>query len=122
PDNVQDKIQECKIRIIKFLKDSDKDLQFEIFERLNTGSVSLNDQELRNCVYRGKFNDLLKELSTYSDFRYLLGLDGADSRMNDVAFVLRFAAFYFNTYLKYKAPIKLFLNHTMLRYQNISDG
>jgi uncharacterized protein with ParB-like and HNH nuclease domain len=121
PEHIQDKIRYYKLRTIIFRKESDKDLQFEIFERLNTGSVSLNDQELRNCVYRGKFNDLLKELSGLPDFKYLLGLSTPDKRMKDNELVLRFAAFYFNTYLRYKAPIKMFLNHTMLRHQDIND-
>lgn len=121
-DELQDKIRYYKIRTIKFKKESDNDLQFEIFARLNTGSVPLNDQELRNCVYRGKFNDLLKELTQDNDFKYLLGLSNADKRMKDRELVLRFAAFHFYTYLNYKAPIKNFLNHTMEKYQNISDN
>lgn len=119
-DELQDKIRYYKLRTIKFKKESDGDLQFEIFARLNTGSVPLNDQELRNCVYRGKFNVLLKELSEDADFRYLLGLSVADKRMKDRELVLRFASFHFSTYLNYKAPIKNFLNHTMEKYQDIS--
>jgi hypothetical protein len=119
-EELQDKIRYYKLRTIKFKKESDNDLQFEIFARLNTGSVPLNEQELRNCVYRGTFNTLLKELAQNADFRSLLGLTTADKRMKDRELVLRFASFYFNTYLKYKAPIKNFLNHTMEKYQNIS--
>ncbi len=119
-DEIQNKIRYYKLRAIKFKKEFDGDLQFEIFARLNTDSVPLNDQEVRNCVFRGKFNILLKELSEDLDFRYLLGLSVADKRMKDRELVLRFAAFHFNTYLNYKAPIKNFLNHTMEKYQNIS--
>lgn len=119
-DELQDKIRYYKLRTIKFKKESDGDLQFEIFARLNTGSVPLNDQELRNCVYRGNFNMLLKELSEDADFRYLLGLTVADKRMKDRELVLRFASFHFGTYLNYKAPIKEFLNHTMEKYKDIS--
>jgi uncharacterized protein with ParB-like and HNH nuclease domain len=70
-EEIQDKITTYKIRVIKFKKESDGDLQFEIFARLNTGSVPLNDQELRNCVFRGRFNELLKELSQDKDFKLL---------------------------------------------------
>ena len=34
-----------------------------VFQRLNTGGVRLNAQEIRNSVYSGRFNDLLLELS-----------------------------------------------------------
>ena len=119
-EEFQEKIRYYKLRTIKFKKESDNDLQFEIFARLNTGSVPLNEQELRNCVYRGTFNTLLKDLAQNEDFRYLLGIASAEKRMKDRELVLRFASFHFNTYLKYKAPIKNFLNHTMEKYQNIS--
>ena len=95
-------------------------MKFEIFERLNTGSVSLNDQELRNCIYRGGYNDLLKQLSQDNDFLYLLSLHGPDARMKDVELVLRFAAFYHSTYLNYKPPIRRCLNNEMEKWRLIS--
>lgn len=110
---LQRRIKQCPIRVITFLKNSDPNLKFEIFQRLNSGAVSLNDQEMRNCVYRGEYNDLLRELSKDADFRFVMGFSGEDKRMRDVEYVLRFAAFYFQTYLKYKAPIKTFLNKEM---------
>lgn len=120
-DGLQDKIRYCKIRTITFKRESKADLKFEIFERLNTGAVSLNDQELRNCIYRGPYNKLLKELSKDSDFMYLLGLKGPDKRMKDVELVIRFAAFYHFTYLNYKPPMRKFLNSNMEKYQHISE-
>jgi len=120
-EELQDKIRYCKIRTITFRRESEADLKFEIFERLNTGAVSLNDQELRNCIYRGLYNKLLKELSKDADFMYLLGLKKPDKRMKDIELVLRFAAFYHFTYLKYKPPMRKFLNNDMEKYQDISE-
>jgi hypothetical protein len=120
-ENTQDKIRYCKIRTITFKKESNPSLKFEIFERLNTGSVPLNTQELRNCIYRGKYNDLVKELASDSDFLQLLNLHSPDRRMKDVELVLRFCAFYHNTHINYKPPIKNFLNNEIFRLQNISD-
>lgn len=120
-EELQDKIRYCKIRTITFRKESEADLKFEIFERLNTGAVSLNDQELRNCIYRGSYNKLLKELSKDNDFMSLLGLKGPDKRMKDMELILRFAAFYHSTYLNYKPPMRKFLNNDMEKYQHISD-
>lgn len=121
-DELQDAVRYYKIRTILFKKESDPDLKFEIFERLNTGSVSLNDQELRNCIYRGNYNALLRELSTDPDFTYLLGLKKPDKRMRDIELVLRFAAFYHSTYLNYKPPMKNFLNLEAEKYREISDN
>lgn len=117
----QDKIRYCKIRTITFRKESQEDLKFEVFERLNTGAMPLNDQELRNCVYRGTYNELLKELSHDTDFMKLMGYTALDKRMKDVEYVLRFAAFYHATYDHYKPPMGRFLNEDMRKFQNISN-
>ena len=119
-DEYQARIEDCPIRTITFLKGSDPELKFNVFERLNTGAVALNDQELRNCIYRGKYNELLKELASDPDFKFILGIEGQERRMLDVELVLRFAAFRNMTYLHYKPPIKS-LNEEMRERQNLSD-
>ena len=112
-EEMKNRIEECPIRTITFLMNSDPKLKFNVFERLNTGAVSLNDQELRNCIYRGPYNDLLKELASDPDFRLILGIEGKERRMQDVELVLRFCAFFNKTYIKYKSPMKNFLNEEM---------
>ncbi len=112
-DAQQIAIETYPLRTITFTKDSDPELQYEIFSRLNTGSVALNDQELRNCIYRGPFNDMLKELAAYDEYRKLLGLKDAHPRMKDIELVLRFLSFYRKSYLNYSPPSKSFLNEMM---------
>lgn len=121
-EDLIDRIDNTGIRVVTFSKRCDPELKFNVFERLNTGAMSLNDQELRNCIYRGPYNDLLKELSEDAVFRKLLGLSNAERRMRDVQLVLRFAAFWHKTFLNYKAPIKTFLNEDMRRYQQITNS
>jgi hypothetical protein len=113
-------IKKTPLRAITIKRESDKDLKFEIFERLNSGSVALNDQELRNCIYRGPYIRLLKELSEDPDFCTLLNLSGPDKRMRDVEMVLRFAAFYHATYLKFSPPMKSFMNSDMEEHQHLT--
>lgn len=120
-DELQDRVRYYKIRAITFQKDSNENLKFEIFERLNTGSVQLNDQELRNCLYRGNFNVALKEMAEDPDFMFICGLKAPDKRMKDKELVLRFCAFYHKTYLNYKAPIRNFLNSEAREKRDISD-
>jgi hypothetical protein len=121
PKILQDKFENATIRIIEIRKESNPEVKFEIFERLNTGSVQLNAQELRNCIYRGKYNELLKELAEDKDFQFLLGLKEPHSRMKDRELILRFFAFYHNTHLKYTPPMKQFLNKEMEKYRNLND-
>lgn len=122
PQILQDKFENATIRIIEIRKESNPDVKFEIFERLNTGAVQLNAQELRNCIYRGRYNELLKELSEDKDFQFLLGLKEPHYRMQDREMILRFFAFYHNTYLKYTPPMKRFLNKEMEKFRNLSDA
>lgn len=118
---LQDKILDYAIRVITFTADSDPDLQYEIFTRLNTGSVALNDQELRNCIYRGRFNEMLKDLAKNEDFLFILGLKAPHKRMKDVELVLRFISFYTASYINFTPPIKKFLNDTMRKNRNIQE-
>lgn len=60
----------CRVEIIKW--NSDYDLRFELFNRLNTGGSPLSNQEIRNSLYReysSEFYNFLKELSSYEHFR-----------------------------------------------------
>lgn len=121
-DTLQDHIRYFKLRTVTFKRESDENLKFEIFERLNTGAMPLNDQELRNCIYRGPYNDLIHELSHDPDFKFLLDVSTPDKRRRDVELVLRFCALYNRSYIKYKPPMKAFLNKEASERRNLSDG
>lgn len=121
PERIQDKIDSYPIRVVKILKESHPDIKFDVFERLNKGSVKLNNQELRNCVYRGSFNLLLRELAKNKDFLKLQRLNKPDTRMKDVERILRFFAFVDRGVHNYKSPSKTFLNNYMEEKKDI-DG
>jgi hypothetical protein len=87
-------------------------MRFEIFERLNSGSILLNAQELRNSIYRGSLNRLLRSLVKQSTFRQLIGTLHPRPRMVDEELVLRFFALRAG-YAKYRTPLKRFLNSFM---------
>lgn len=65
---------------------------YQIFERINTSGKSLNPQEIRNCVYQGKMNNLLFKLNKNPMWRKLYGEEDENSRMLDLEFILRFIA------------------------------
>lgn len=110
----QDAILGFTLNIVTVLKDSDPDVRFSMFERLNEGATKLNDQELRNSVYRGDYNDELKTLSEMPDFWTLIRQREKHKRMVDVELVLRFMAFRNQTYLKHPdKKTKEFLNREM---------
>ena len=61
-DEQQAKVLDAPIRSIVIDAGNNQNLRYEVFERLNRGAMGLNEQELRNCVYRGPFCDLIGEL------------------------------------------------------------
>lgn len=122
-DDLQERIEDFKLSVVEILRESEESIKFDLFERLNTGAVSLNEQELRNSVYRGDYNDLLKKLATNTTFRKFLKLNKAHPRMNDVEFVLRYMAFRDQTYLKHDdKKTGEFLNRTMRRGKQLADN
>lgn len=109
------------IRVIMISSDSDPNIKYDVFMRLNRGSVKLSEQELRNCLYRGEFNDLLKDLRNNKIFMDILNLKSNHPRMDDIELIERFFAMYEdwdNDLLimrTYKKQIKRFLNEHMYR-------
>lgn len=82
---------QLRINVIK--KKSHPDIKFDIFMRLNKGAVNLNYQELRNCLYRGALNDMVKEYTkTDKVFQKILNLKNSHPRYLDVEFVMRVLA------------------------------
>lgn len=109
------------IRCIVVLNESDQALKFEVFERLNTGSSKLTDQEVRNCIYHGNFNDLIKKLAINEHFLELISLPEKNrNNMKAEELVLRFFAYrdlddgtdypggyteYLNNYMEYNRSL-----------------
>lgn len=94
-DTEQKRIKNTTIHAIIFEQKiySEKDTSlFQIFERINTSGRTLKPQEIRNCVYQGKFNSLLFELNVLVSWRELFGLKIEEPRMLDLEFITRFFA------------------------------
>jgi hypothetical protein len=107
----QRRLENRTIRCIVITEDSNPDIKFDVFERLNTGAAMLTAQELRNSVYRGPFNDSLKTLVSRPYFTELLGTS-SNKRMDFEELVLRFFALSQNLET-YKPPLRQFLNNYM---------
>jgi hypothetical protein len=117
----QEKILDEPIRTIVIDAAGNSELRYEIFERLNRGSMALNEQELRNCVYRGPFNDLLAELEKDAYWRKVKGGDAPDGRFKEREVILRFFAFA-NRLPQYSGNLKAFLNDYMGQYAPQGDA
>jgi hypothetical protein len=89
-----------------------------VFLRLNTGSVPLSPQELRQALHPGTFMTFVDKYSIESDLlRGVLRLKAPDFRMRDAELVLRYYAF--RNYLSvYKGNLKPLLDYTAEHLNN----
>ena len=125
PEDLQNVIKlRPTLRAIIILRQSDNDVKFEVFQRLNTGGVTLNPQEIRNSTYPGPLNDLILELSEHPEFHKLLGIRNKNEssiyqEMRDAEMVLRFFT-YKDSWGKYTGSLKMNLDHYMVDNQFLS--
>ena len=82
------------LRVVTLLRQTDEDLKYEVFTRLNTSGEPLLPQEIRNAVFRGRFNELLFSLSQDPFLREQMKIrtesETPYKEMQDVESVLRF--------------------------------
>ena len=106
------------------------------FERLNNGGVDLSSQEVRNCLYQGKFNSLLLELARHPIFAEAWGIpietpekteavsnklakNKLYQKMEDAELILRF--FSLRHADNFQSGLERFFNLYMIRSLNFSD-
>jgi hypothetical protein len=99
------------------------DVLYEIFYRLNSGSVKLSPMELRMSLIRGPFvREVIRQSAECDNLQKLLGLRVADKRMKDVEVAIRHMAFQ-DSRIQYRGNLKLFLDeYCKLRNQDFQEG
>lgn len=126
------RLEERTIKCLRIDSTVDDQVKYDIFERLNSGSVKLESHELRNAIYRGPFNDMCKKLSENESFRLLLQipLDNPENnakvkKMEDVEYVLRFFSLINDNYKNYKKTavkqFKDFLSENLDRFNTFGQ-
>lgn len=98
------------IRTVVIKNWGEEDFLYQVFLRLNTGSVPLSTQELRQALHPGPFVDFIEETSAESPgMRKVLNLRKPDFRMRDAELLTRWYAFrYFAP--EYSGQLKTFLD------------
>ena len=102
PQKVKEGIDRRQLSVITLLKESsntliqEEEMKKMVFERLNTGGVTLEDQEIRNALYNGPFNDLCILLSGNNAFRKLWfinpdDIDGVNAELDNYDDALKYA-------------------------------
>jgi hypothetical protein len=130
PRKVKEGIDRRQLSVITLLKESSKSLIQEeemkkmVFERLNTGGVTLEDQEIRNALYNGPFNELCISLSSNDIFRKLWlinpdDIDVYDEELDNYDDALKYAK---NKLYKRMYDVELVLRYFAMRHIDEYSG
>ena len=141
PTEIRNGLDRRSISYVVVLKESTPNeedaifLRQTVFERLNTGGVKLERQEIRNCLFQGSFNDMLIDITRTDQFREAFMLpkyseeeNKAHSKINkytmyikmeDTELVLRFFALRHIEY--YTRGMQGFLDLYMARALNFNE-
>jgi len=114
----QRRFNRATIRMIVLTEKADEETRRDMFERINTGSVELNDMEKRRGISPGPFVNLLQELAKVPLFRKLCPIsESLVKKREPEEFVLRFFA-YLNNYEKFERRVDQFLNNYLKQHNN----
>lgn len=123
---LQSTVERCQLFIYVIQPPTPERIKFDIFDRVNRGGTSLNEQEMRNALYQGKATELLNRLVNTTCFQQATGYSINSKRMKDKYVVLRFLSFYmlhqkWLDKIEYKSDIDDFLAKTMKFINALSD-
>jgi hypothetical protein len=115
PKSIQLMFMTRPIRVTVLNDRSDFELRYDLFERLNTGGVTLHPQEIRNCVYLGRFKDFIVDCAKNEDFINVVKMtEKAERTGNREELILKFFA-YFEDRDMFVHSVKEFLNDYMAK-------
>ena len=121
PQSRQRRFGRHTMRMIELREGTDEDTRRDIFSRINTGSMTLNDMEQRWGASDGPFLQFVRECSLQPLFIKLAPLGAkAVTRREPQEFVLRFFA-YLRDYLKFDRSVVDFLNNYLDDMQSSFD-
>lgn len=117
------RIKESSIVAYTVTKGTPEEVVFNIFQRINTGGIPLNDQEIRQALYSGTGTDLIKNLAERQEFKEATQYAVKAERMLDREYALRFLSFTELNYKEeYKGNIDNFLIKGLKRANDFDEG
>ena len=102
PRNMRRRINETQLIVNVIEPGTPSEVMFNIFNRINTGGMTLNGQEIRHALNPGPVRDYLKILAETDEFLSATDESIKKLRMADRECVLRFLAFYVNSWESYR--------------------
>ena len=122
---LQIQLKRARLRVEILRQESDPNIKFEVFQRLNTGGVNLSQQEVRNSVgymLDNVFQDWLVNLANTPAFITTIDqTDTAIERQQHVELVLRYLAFRLVPY-KQGLDVHEYLDSALLQLAKIDPA
>ncbi|MEG4962361.1 MULTISPECIES: DUF262 domain-containing protein [unclassified Microcoleus] len=121
----QRRIDETELTLYLIEPGTPDEVKYRIFQRINTGGLPLNNQELRQAINPGQANKILKNLASLSEFKRVTNLSkNRKNRLDDHEFVLGFIAFRLTKYQDYptKKGRNYFLHEAMKKLNKIDKN
>jgi len=114
-------IDETQIITYQIEAQTPKEVRYSIFNRINTGGLSLNAQEIRQALnQKGKGVPFLEDVANNKKFKKIVGI--SSQRMSDRELVLRFMAFKLTRFQNSKVnDISSFLDSAMEKLDAIKE-
>ncbi|AFZ55962.1 DUF262 domain-containing protein [Anabaena cylindrica FACHB-243] len=125
PRHYQRRIDETELTVYLIEPGTPSEVKYNIFERVNTGGLPLNPQELRQAMNPGQAIKILKKLANLPEFERVTTLSKKKKqRMDDHEFILGFIAFTLNNYEEYpvRKGRKYFLHEAMKQLNKIDSN
>lgn len=120
PRSMQRRIEETELVINIIQPGTPEEVMFNIFSRINTGGLTLNGQEIRHALNKGRARSFLKELASSDAFLRATTGSISDTRMAGRECALRFLAFRFTNWREYvTSDLDGFLNAAMQRINSL---
>lgn len=92
--------------------DDDHTSMFHIFERLNTGGMTLSPMEIRKAILFGEFFQAIEKLNNNEHWKKIINRKTTEYRLRDIEWLLRIIALSQKAN-KYEPPMKDFLTKFM---------
>ena len=118
-------IYETELTVYLIEPGTPDEVKYRIFQRINTGGLPLNNQELRQAINVGNATKILKKLASLSEFKRVTKLsENRKKRLDDHEFVLGFIAFTLTKYQDYpsKKGRNYFLHEAMKKLNKIDEN
>ncbi|MBD2135916.1 DUF262 domain-containing protein [Sphaerospermopsis sp. FACHB-1094] len=125
PRAYQRRIEETELTVCLIEPGTPDEVKYNIFQRINTGGLPLNNQELRQAMNPGKPIQILKKLANLPEFKRVINLTKKkNERLEDHELILYFIAFTLTNYQDYpeNKGHTYFLNEAMKKLNTIEDN